>query len=561
MRRIISIICSLAIVTTFSPPALSAQNTRSTLIANLRAHVKHVFVIYQENRSFDSYFGTFPGADNLSSPDAQTNGYRQYDPLGKQFVTPFRITDPDLADANHARPALETKMDGGAMDLYIANEEFGLLARGYSREDAQRVGLLTMAHEDCDTIPFLWKYAHTFALYDHFFQATTGPSTPGNISIIAAQTGQTQWARDASDEIAANDLGPGVPVLNDTAPAFGPYPNGVPDPRKRQIDLTFANVLLTLTGKNAHKATVDTDAVKDDIAALTRADHNSIGWGWYQEGFASKPGHMDSPYVTHHNAVQYFGYERKNNYFWNNVHDLTTLQPALKNGTLPDHSVTFIKGGYGNPFGLKPANPDRTVQKQFRGDDDHPGYSDSQISESMVATMVNAIAHSKYWKDSAIFIIWDDSEGYYDHVSPPQFERCPDNHACGDGPRVPAILISPYAKTSAIISAPSDHTSFVKFLDTLFNLPPLATLPDEAPYMPEGPRDTEASLSNLTAAFDPARLAGTKPPVPATAAEIPSVVVRTIPSPWNCTSIAITPIQIPGENTPPPGFSPRTTQH
>ncbi len=560
MRRFLAAFTCLAFLVSFSPPA-KAQAENATFLANLRSHIKHVFVIYQENRSFDSYFGTFPGADNLASPKAMLNGYRQYDPLGRQFVTPFRIADPDLADANHARPALETKMDGGAMDLYISTEEFGLLARGYSRGDAQRVGLLTMAHEDCDTIPFLWKYAHTFALFDHFFQATTGPSTPGNISIIAAQTGQTQWARDASEQISASDTGPGVPVLNDSPPAFGPFLTGAPDPLKRQIDLTFANVLLTLTGKNANKATVDTDEIKDDITSLVRSGHSSIGWGWYQEGFGAQRGHMFSPYVTHHNAVQYFGYERKNTYFWNNVHDLTALQPALQQGTLPDHSVTFIKGGYDNPFGLKPANKDRRVQAKFLGDDDHPGYSDSQISESMVATMVNAIAHSRYWKDSAILIAWDDSEGYYDHVSPPQFERCPDNHACGDGPRVPAILISPYAKTGAIIRAQSDHTSFVKFLDTLFNLPPLATLPDEAPYMPEGPRDTESTLSDLTDAFDPARLAGTKAPIPASAAEIPAEVVRMIPSPWNCKSVGITPISIPGENVLPAGFSPRTHEH
>ena len=65
------------------------------LLPALRAHVKHVFVIYQENHSFDNYFGTFPGADNLASPEAQSHGFRQYDPIGQSWVTPFRIADPD----------------------------------------------------------------------------------------------------------------------------------------------------------------------------------------------------------------------------------------------------------------------------------------------------------------------------------------------------------------------------------------------------------------------------------------------------------------------------------
>ena len=154
-----------------------------------------------------------------------------------------------------------------------------------------------------------------------------------------------------------------------------------------------------------------------------------------------------------------------------------------------------------NLFGWKPANLDPAVQKAFLGDDDHPAYSDSQLSESLVAKAVNAIARSPYWNDSAIIVLWDDSEGFYDHVPPPQFEACPDGKPCGDGPRVPLILISPFAKSHALISDPGDHASFVKFLDALYELPPLASLPDEAPYMPAGPRDTNAQLTDLLGGF------------------------------------------------------------
>src|SRR5580704_10251840 len=84
-------------------------------IADLRAHVKHVFVVYQENRSFDSYFGTFPGAENLASPLAQTHGFVQHDEIGNQTVKPYRIADPDVADVDHSRPALYARVDGGTM--------------------------------------------------------------------------------------------------------------------------------------------------------------------------------------------------------------------------------------------------------------------------------------------------------------------------------------------------------------------------------------------------------------------------------------------------------------
>jgi phospholipase C len=198
------------------------------------------------------------------------------------------------------------------------------------------------------------------------------------------------------------------------------------------------------------------------------------------------------------------------------------------------------------------------VQQHFDGDDDHPGYSDSQISEAFVAEFVNAIAKSKYWDSSVILITWDDSEGFYDHVAPPQFERCPDGHPCGDGPRVPAIIISPYARDHAVIHDIADHTSFAKMLARIFDLPPLATLPDEAPYMPEGPRDTNPALSDLLAAFDPERLAGTKAPIPASAAIVDTI---SVPPKLSCASIGIKPDVIPGEDNVPVGFAPLLTEH
>ncbi len=562
-RTVAAFLCSLTLLATSAPSPAQAPprkaSTDSAFLALVRKRIKHVFVIYQENRSFDSYFGTFPGADNLTDAIANSQGFRQYDPLGHQWVTPFRITASDTADANHSRPALITKADGGRMDLFVSTEEFGLLARGYSREDAQRVGLLTMAFEDCDTIPYLWKYAHNFALFDHFFQGMYGPSTPGNIDLIAAQTGQTQWARDATMEVSPHSTGPGVPVVNDLEPAFGPYGSGSrPTFRHRQDDLTFATLMLTLSGKEATQAKHDDDDIKQDIADLAHRGKAAIPWGWYQEGFASTPGSIDNPYVTHHNAVQYFGYLRKNPYFWNGVHDLTALIPTIEHGELGNRGVVFVKGGSVDPFGFKPANKSPEIQQNFRGDDDHPGYSDSQVSEAMVAKVVNAIAKSKYWHDSLILITWDDSEGFYDHVAPPSFERCPDGNPCGDGPRVPAIIISPFAKDHAIVHDLSDHASFAKMLGAIFNLPALASLPDEKPYLPEGPRDTNPRLSNLLGALDPERLAGTKLPIPASAAIIDDVGV---PPHMSCSSLGIVPAVIPNENTPPKGFAPLTLEH
>ncbi len=533
-------------------PSQSPSAARRDLIANLRAHIHHVFVIYQENRSFDSYFGSFPGVDNLATPEARAHGFRQYDDIGRTWVTPFLLKAADTSDADHSRVALLTMSDGGRMDKFVSYEEKSMLDGQASRQLAQQVGILTMAHEDCTTVPFLWMYAHRFSIYDHIFQAMYGPSTPGNIDLIAGQTGQTQAARHPN-ETAKSSFSTGDPVMNDADPDFGPYAFTYDAKGTHQLDQTYATLMLTLKGRDATKVTADTDDVKDDIGELGRLEHRAISWAWYQEGFGNGEGNDHPAYIAHHNAPQYFGYIRQNPSMWSGEHDLLDFFSMMEKQQLPSQSVVFVKGGQLNPFGWKPTNPNAL---NILGDDDHPGYSDSQLSESLVAKVVDAVARSPYWNDSAIIITWDDSEGFYDHVPPPRFESCPDKEPCGDGPRVPLILISPYAKSSGVDSDPGDHVSFPKFLDVLFDLPPLASLPDEKPYLPEGPRDENPRLTDLLGGFDPARLAGHKPPIAASQAEIPDTVVNTFPPPMTCKDTGVTPVIIPGASlTPPKNFT------
>ncbi len=530
----------------------NTESAKQQFVANLRKHIHHVFVIYQENRSFDSYFGSFPGADNLATAQARAHGFRQWDAIGHEWITPFLLKAADTADADHSREALLAKVDHGRMDKFVAYEEQNLVnVKLTSPEFARQVGILTMAHEDCTTIPFLWMYAHRFALYDHIFQAMYGPSTPGNIDLIAGQTGQTQAARHPNEKFKSI-YGPGEPVVNDENPAFGPYAFPRQAHGAHQLDQTYATLMLSLSGRNARKVKIDIDDIKADIGELAKLNHKAVPWAWYQEGFGDGEGNDHPAYIPHHNSPQYFGYIRKNPSMWSGEHDLVDFFASMKKEDLPPKSVVFVKGGRENPFGWKPANP---AAQDILGDDDHPAYSDSQLSESLVAKVVNAVARSPYWKDSVIIVLWDDSEGFYDHVPPPQFETCPDKQPCGDGPRVPLILISPYAKAGSIVSNPGDHVSFSKFLDVLFDLPPLASLPDEKPYLPEGPRDTNPRLTNLLGGFDAARLSGAKPPIPASQAEIPDKIVNHFPPAMSCKDTGVMPVVIPGASlTPPKGF-------
>jgi phospholipase C len=231
---------------------------------------------------------------------------------------------------------------------------------------------------------------------------------------------------------------------------------------------------------------------------------------------------------------------------------------ALRGGTLPARGIFYIKGSSRNYFGWKPANPDPYVQQHYLGDDDHPGPgdTDAQVGERFVATFVNAIARSKYWKDSVIVITWDDPGGYYDHVPPPQFEKCADGQPCGEGPRLPFMLISPYARSGAIVHDAGDQTSVLKLAERLFGVPSLASLPDEAPYEPQGPRDGNPAITDLLGGLDPARLAGASPPIPAAEAQIPDAVVASAPAAMSCRSLNLTPVGLPNEE-PPPGFAAR----
>ena len=257
----------------------------------LRRRIKYVFVIYQENRSFDSYFGTFPGADGIFSRAAKdTPGFEQelIDIDGSVTrIHPFRIGPEQCAadtdDVDHSHTGIVTKMhvvDGRPrMDRFAVAEERRHAPAGNPSLQAKQFGELTMAYEDCDTVPLLWRYADRFVLFDHVFQLMTGPSTLGNISIIAAQTGVTQWVLHPQQAYAGDgEKGMGVPVLNDADPFWGSQldhsahkmpvnPSDVsgnpPAEYDTQRNLTFAGLPLTLRGK-----TLAETAASDSVALL-----------------------------------------------------------------------------------------------------------------------------------------------------------------------------------------------------------------------------------------------------------------------------------------------------
>lgn len=598
-----------AVAQTTSPGQQTASQRRDALIAALRKHVKYVFVFYQENRSFDSYFGTFPGADGIySRPPSQTLGFtQQIENLDGTFspIVPFLIGPKEYAsdtdDVDHSHPRLVAKIDvtqaGPQMDKFALVEEQKHIAAGASTPTlaAKQYGELAMAHEDCDTVPLLWNYANRFALFDHVFSSELGPSTPGNIAIISAQEGETQAALHPAERYTGTGAtSAGVPVVNDRDPAWGPFnPSDGATAASVQINLTSATLPLTLAGRTASSlpatdagASRDFADITDDVKALKGSDADPVPWGWFQEGYDQEPSEPSAAvsltsYVTHHNGPQYFGYVA-NSAERSNLHGLGDLGAAITNGTLPAQGgVFYAKGGFQNFLGLKPADPDAAVQKNFNGDDDHPGYSDAQISEALVASGVNAVAHSKYWAQSAIIVTWDDSEGDYDHIAPPLRSIGPGvgnlpQDFLSDGPRVPLLIISPFSKTHQVVHSYGDLGSVVKFVDTIFNRTPLAGLPDEERGLAAGesmgelsygPDDGPTSaVTDLVDGLDPERLLGHVPPLPRSYAEVNPRYFGTLSQTTHlgCAQIGVIPVdrlrgvrnQIPADFNPRPATDP-----
>src|SRR5208283_1912195 len=307
----------------------------------LRKHIKYVFVLFQENRSFDFYFGTYPGARGLfSQPASETPGF--YQPIVNtagqvETVSPFLIPQSvkdvngntvllypeDTDSVNHGHTAIDAKLhlDSSNIahnDRYAFTEEGisggtlsadGTTYTGPVPTQAQvQKGELVVSHVDCDTAPFLWRYADRFTLFDNFFDTVIGPSTPNAIAMIAGQSGLTQWVEHPN--LALGYTGTGstysngqLPVTGDPQPYWGsalaptgsqfqPTESGATPTSTPSSNLTFASLPLSFMGSQIINITTgdldptfDLTDVQQDITKIA-GDHNKpINWGWFQEGY------------------------------------------------------------------------------------------------------------------------------------------------------------------------------------------------------------------------------------------------------------------------------------
>lgn len=587
--------------------------TQEQKLALVRKKIKYVFVLFQENRSFDFYFGTYPGADGLYNRAAgEIAGFRQ--PIVNTdgtvgTIEPFRIPatvtdrsgravplypqDTSSVDHSHVTSVAKLDLDQNQVarnDRYAVAEEGVRLKDGVPDHNPtllrKQMGELTMAHVDCDTVPFLWQYADRFTLFDHFMDTVIGPSGPNAIAMIAGQSGATEWM--LHPELAEGANGTSMPMTGNPHPLWdsllGTISADAEHPRSKQpeTNMTFATLPLSFMGTDAQSTTAsDRDPehdlldIRDDVEKIAGHGISAVPWGWYQQGYGHEPG--DPPgvashdgYVAHHNGPQYFGYIANNPDVSEHLHGLQDFFDDVTKRRLPGSGVFYVRGGYGNIRGLSPVDPNPRLREVYNGDDDHPGYSDAQISEALLAEEINAIAKSPYWAESAILIAYDESDGLYDHVQPRVRAFDSKGLALDQGPRIPFVLISPYAVAHGVSHEPAEHSSIIKLVDELFGLIPLADLPDEERarqigvekfgQKDLGPADDKVEgVGDLLSGFDDRRLTGRAPALPASYAVISAGELHRFPhrGGQGCRSLHITPTDTGRPNPVPLDFNPR----
>jgi phospholipase C len=413
--------------------------------------IKHVVVMMQENRSFDEFFGTFPGADGIPMkngvptacvPNPATNGCNR----------PYHDTNGIDTGALHDTMSALRDINGGAMNGFIASAEAH--AAGCSFPDT---GCMTnpkrpdvMGYHDYHEIPNYWAYAKHFVLQDHMFEPTLGPSLPSHLYMVSAWSAVCKTLSALS---CTTNIGKQSTIDADES--------GEPD--FRWTDLTY---MLAKAGVS-WRYYISPKTISDCING-------------YEPG-ECKP-----------NPVPSVGTPEQRN----PLPDFATVHEDHQLGNIQHYGAFFNAARSGSLPSVSWVVPD--VQHS-----DHPRKPLS-AGQAWVTRCINAIMRGPDWKSTAIFLAWDDWGGFYDHVAPPVVD------SAGYGLRVPALLISPYAKQGFIDHQTLSFDAYLKFIEDDFLGgrridPTLDGRPDSRPNV----RENAPILGNLIKDFD-----FTQPPRP-----------------------------------------------
>ena len=426
-------------------PLVSCSSAKTTLPpqpAQAAFKIKHVVVIMQENRSFDNYFGTYPGADGIP----MVNGVPTVcvnDPATGQCVKPYH----DASDLNgggpHGAAAAVADIDGGKMDGFIGQAQKGRsgCAQVNSPLCTNATAIDVMGWHDAREIPNYWTYAQDFVLQDHMFEPTASWSLPAHLFTVSA------WSAKCSK------IGIASSCVNNIV---GPESIAAAQPGKSDYawtDITYLLYKNNVSWAYYLSAGTEPDCEDDDEVCTQKPQKASVPGIW-------------NP-LPNFTDVQQDGQ-------LGNIQDVSHFFTAAKNGTLP--AVSWVV-------------PDNKVSE-------HPPAL-VNVGESYVTTLINAVMESPDWSSTAIFLTWDDWGGFYDNIVPPRVDQN------GYGLRVPGLVISPYAKRGYIDHQTLSFDAYLKFIeDDFLGSQRLNPKTDGRPDPRPDVREDESILGNLLNDFD-----------------------------------------------------------
>ncbi len=395
--------------------------------------VGHVVVIYMENHSFDNLYGQFEGADGLADAapanvlqlDSTGNPYTWLPPIPRSSAFPTNLTnnyfnidqyvssDHETPDVTHRYYQEQLQIDGGKMDKFALYNTTAGFTMGY-----YKTSLLPLA-----------SIAHKYTLCDHFFHSAFGGSFLNHLWLIAAASpvytgapANIKAKTDASGHmIADGTVTPDGYVVNTSYSVNMPHPA-----RARREWLVPSQTSPTIGDRLSAKG---------------------VSWAWYAGGWDSAmAGRPAQTFEFHHQPFVYFAnYADGTPAKKEHLKDETEFMVAAAKGALP--AVSFVK-----PIGLQ---------------DEHPGETDVFSSEGHAMDLINAVLNGPDGKDAVIILTYDENGGFWDHVAPPIIDKW------GPGTRVPAIIISPFAKKGFVDHTTYETVSILSFIEHRWGLQPL----------------------------------------------------------------------------------------
>jgi phospholipase C len=381
--------------------------------------IQHVIVVMQENRSFDSYFGTYPGANGIPA------GTCVPDPLHGSCVVPFHNPADKNYGGPHGHDSFLSDLDEGKMDGFIGTAESGFncssTAPGCSPCKEEQAGsgaqcVDVMGYHDAREIPNYWTYAENYVLQDNMYEPNSSWSWPEHLFLVS---GWSAVCKNWSDPLSCSESAPGGP----------PTPDQEPDPYTgpEAISLPWTDVTYMLHKHSVSWAYYLFEGTEPDCESDEAVVCAPVKQGPKTKGIWNPL--VDFMDVKEDGQLENI---RSINSFYNAAHATSTCALPKVSWIIPSYAVS--------------EHPEALVSN----------------GQAYVTTVINSIMRSPCWDSSAIFLSWDDWGGFYDHVPPPVID------GQGYGFRVPGLVISPFAKAGYIDRQQLSHDAYLKFIEDDF---------------------------------------------------------------------------------------------